>query len=408
MDTLYIDLETFSERPIKHGAYQYAENSRVLIIAYAFNDDLVNIVDVSSGEKSFRKTMDTLSREIIHTVDRIIAHNSQFDRMVLKENGYDIDLGLWEDTMVRAYMHGLPGSLGELSAIYRLPVDKAKDRNGKALIRRFCMPQKDGEVIRPEDDPESWKKFLAYAGNDIEAMRILDKKLPRWNCFEFDLWRLDQKINGRGFKVDVDLAEGALKAVEDEKRALRKRTAEITQGELDSTTRRDATLKYILEAYGVPLPDLQISTIERRMQDPELPTEVKELLDIRCKVSLTSNRKYKALINGVNSDDRLRGTLQFDGAPRTGRSCIAEGSIVRVKREGKVSEVPIEDVLKTDLVWDGDNWVEHEGVVFSGVKEAIEYENIIATPEHIVYISTTEHVTLAEAKEKGLKLWGGN
>jgi DNA polymerase len=46
---------------------------------------------------------------------------------------------------------------------------------------------------------------------------------------------------------------------------------------------------------------------------------VKELLAIRLQASTTSTSKYKSLMKGVSSDGRLRGTLQFCGASRTGR-----------------------------------------------------------------------------------------
>ena len=61
-----------------------------------------------------------------------------------------------------------------------------------------------------------------------------------------------------------------------------------------------------------------------------------------------------------------------------------------------------------DLVWDGDEWVEHEGVVYSGDKEVIEWDGVSATPEHKVWISSTEKVTLKEAMDGRIPLWKGN
>jgi DNA polymerase len=78
-------------------------------------------------------------------------------------------------------------------------------------------------------------------------------------------------------------------------------------------------LEHILEAYGVGLPDLQISTLERRIDDPDLPVELRELLAVRLQASKTSVSKYKRVLNGVSADGRLRGLLAFCGALRTGR-----------------------------------------------------------------------------------------
>src|SRR5205085_2601994 len=81
---------------------------------------------------------------------------------------------------------------------------------------------------------------------------------------------------------------------------------------------RDAMLAHILGEFGIALADLRKSTIERRLADPDMPEGLRELLRIRLQASTTSTSKYKALMNGATGG-RLRGTLQFNGAGRTGR-----------------------------------------------------------------------------------------
>jgi DNA polymerase len=149
-------------------------------------------------------------------------------------------------------------------------------------------------------------------------MREVHKRLPKWNYkgAELALWHRDQQINDRGVCMDVQLA---LEAVDLEQKRLAKRTQVMTDGEVQAATQRDALIKHIVESYGVELPDMQRSTLERRMADPDLPSAVKELLAIRLQASTTSTSKYKSLMKGVSSDGRLRGTLQFCGASRTGR-----------------------------------------------------------------------------------------
>jgi len=63
------------------------------------------------------------------------------------------------------------------------------------------------------------------------------------------------------------------------------------------------------------------------------------------------------------------------------KSCIAEGQLVLTD----VGLVPIENITEKMLVWDGVEWVKHEGVVYKGHKEVITYENLTATPDHKVY-----------------------
>lgn len=136
---------------------------------------------------------------------------------------------------------------------------------------------------------------------------------------ELDLWHLDQKINDRGFFVDVQLAVNAVAADAADKTELADRAYGLTYGEVESATKRAALLKHILEHYGVSLPDMQADTLERRLHDDSLPWEVKELIAVRLLASSTSASKYKRLLEARNADDRLRGTMQFCGANRTAR-----------------------------------------------------------------------------------------
>ncbi len=59
--------------------------------------------------------------------------------------------------------------------------------------------------------------------------------------------------------------------------------------------------------------------------------------------------------------------------------CLAEGTLVRVKNRGWVE---IQDIQKSDEVWDGDNWVQTDGVVFNGTREVIELNGIWLTHDH--------------------------
>lgn len=318
---LFLDLETYCETPIKNGTHAYAENAEVMIFAWALNDGEVHVEDLTQNPMS-----EELKALLLAPKVKLIAHNSGFDRTVLRHAMPEFGLKIerWEDTMVQALSHSLPGALGTLSEIFGLETDVAKDKAGKQLIQLFCKPRpKTSKEHRAtgETHPEKWAEFLSYAKNDILAMREIRKKMPKWNYrnAELALWHLDQKINDRGVCIDIALVQSAMSAVEKEQLRLAKQTQEMTDGEVEAATQRDAMLKHILNAHGVSLPDMQKSTLERRLNDDSLPIAVRELIAIRLQASTTSTAKYKALNLGTNSDGRLRGTLQFNGASRTGR-----------------------------------------------------------------------------------------
>jgi DNA polymerase bacteriophage-type len=317
---IWLDFETYSETPIKHGTYRYTSSCEVVIATWAVDDGPVQHWDATIGEPMPVE----LRRHLEDPEQLITAHNTMFDRNVLKYAlGIDIPVERWGDTMVQALAHSLPGSLDKLCEI--LKVKEAKIKEGKQLIQLFCKPRpKNSELRRAtrETHPDDWKRFVEYARSDIAAMRDVASKLPRWNYTgeELSLWHLDQRINDRGFLVDTTLARCAIDAVDREQIELRKQARDSTNGAVESTTQRDVLLEHILQEYGVDLPDLKKATLERRLEDPQLPAGVRELIAIRLQASASSTTKYKALINAVNSDDRLRGTIQFCGAARTGRA----------------------------------------------------------------------------------------
>ena len=326
MTILYLDLETYSETPITHGTHVYAANAEILLLAYAIDDKPAKVIDCTVHGFSTKETRQLTA--VIQNPDTIIvAHNSHFDRTVLgsfESLGEHINVSKWRDTMVGALAHSLPGALGTLCEIFRLPTDKAKDKEGRKLVQLFCKPRPKNSKIQRADahtHPEEWAKFIEYARLDVESMREIDKKLPHWNTEgeELALWHLDQKINDRGVAIDTDLVDGALIAVEQAQTGLAKRSRELTQNEVQSATQRDAMLKHLLKEYGISLPDLQKSTLERQVNDPDLPEPLRELLAVRLQSATTSTSKYKTLKRAVNMDGRLRGTLQFCGASRTGR-----------------------------------------------------------------------------------------
>ncbi|AMH01843.1 DNA polymerase I [Serratia liquefaciens] len=319
---LWGDLETYCDTPIKNGTHAYAEGVEVMLFAWAINDGPVSVWDLTTGEPIPSK----LQKAIADPDTLLYFHNSHFDRTVLRNAIPELapDVTRWRDTMVKALAHGLPGALGALCEVLNVDTDKAKDKAGKQLIQLFCKPRPKNSKLRratAKSHPAEWQRFVEYAGLDIHAMRAVDAKLPNWNYqgAELALWHRDQQINDRGVCMDVELAEAAITAVGDEQLLLAKRTQEMTDGEVQAATQRDAMLKHILEAFGVELPDMQKSTLERRINDPDLPAPLRELLTIRLAACTTSTSKYKALMKGVSSDGRLRGTLQFCGASRTGR-----------------------------------------------------------------------------------------
>lgn len=86
-------------------------------------------------------------------------------------------------------------------------------------------------------------------------------------------------------------------------------------------------------------------------------------------------------------------------------NCIAEGSPVLTDR----GLVPIEDVQLTDKLWDGVEWVQHEGVVFKGTRTVLDLDNLVVTPDHLILTTEGDYVC-ARSIQAGIRrpAIGGN
>lgn len=319
---LWIDLETRSRIPLKHGVSRYALDVEVIVLAWAVDGGEITIEDLTrTGGPSIAFLLAAMNASL--EGNEVWAHNAEFDRTVLEHMPWwqelHIPLERWRCTAALARLHGMPGGLDKLSAIFKLPPSQEKSSSGKSLIQIFCVPNKDGGYNDRSSHPKEWKEFLAYGGQDVVAMRAVYKKTPHWNSTPrmWGVWHLDQKMNARGVAVDLLLAEQAVIATTRAKNRMAARTVDLTDGDVESTT-QVARLKAYCAAYGVDLPDLKADTVERRLEDESLPEHIKELLRVRQQASKSSSAKYQRALN-QHVNGRLRNLLVFCGAARTGR-----------------------------------------------------------------------------------------
>lgn len=324
--TLYCDLETFSAKDIRAGSHAYAADpsAEVLLWGYAIDDAPAKVWDVTAGPmpEELRQALDEVARKERR---HVWQNGVMFDRVFLSYVMPEIELPMetLDDTMVMAYQAGLPGSLKELCEVFHLSKDKAKDADGSRLIQIFCKPLPATwklDRATSKTHPEEWAKFVNYCRLDIESMREVYKKLPAFNRTpkERELQVLDATINMRGIGVDVEFAEAAIATAERAKKDIDKQVFKLTDGRVVTAGQRDALIQFFFDKYGWQLKDMRKSELEKRMEDPDIPAEMKELIGLRLMGTKTSVQKYKRVVQGA-VDGRLRGCMQFRGAFRTGR-----------------------------------------------------------------------------------------
>ena len=75
-------------------------------------------------------------------------------------------------------------------------------------------------------------------------------------------------------------------------------------------------------------------------------------------------------------------------------NCLATGTLVITDK----GLIPIERVEVNMRVWDGVEWVKHEGIINRGIQHVITYEGIKATPDHKIFIDDRK-VNVSELTE---------
>lgn len=334
---LSIDLETYSEVDIKkQGLYKYAENSEILLFAYALDDEPVEVVDLTAGEllpedirlmlydPDILKTAFNAAFEI-HVLNNWL--NLKSIEASLNEKGYaDMDYSQWFCTMVQAYTLGLPGSLEAVGKALKMPEDKMKLSIGKQLIRYFCKPCKPSKANggrtrnRPEDAPEKWKEFVEYNRQDVESERAIRKKIEKFfpNETERKLWCLDQQINDNGVLIDKPLVSAAIKLDAEIKADALEEARQISGMVNPNSNTQLLDWFENMEGWRPDTLDKE-ARADILSKKTEVSKDTYQVIFLKNLLSKTSVKKYEAMQGAVCDDGRVHGMLQFYGAARTGR-----------------------------------------------------------------------------------------
>ena len=317
---LGIDIETFSDVDlIKCGVYAYADSPafEVLLFAYCFDGGETRVIDLAQGE--------VLPGDVVEAVfDGSVvktAFNANFERTCLsKYFGRYLPPDSWHCSAVQAAVLALPRSLEDVGAV--LGLDERKMKEGKELIRYFCVPCKptkaNGGRRRnlPCHAPEKWEVFKSYCRRDVDVEKAIRRRLGKFPIpeGEMEVYRLDQRINDRGVLVDMGLVRQAVRCERLHKGVVTERAYELTGLENPNSV---AQLKGWLGENGVEAESLSKRAVAELIKGSD--GEVEELLRLRLLMAKTSVKKYEAMERSVCSDGRVHGLLQFYGANRTGR-----------------------------------------------------------------------------------------
>ena len=324
MQTLSIDLETYSDQPLaKTGVYRYVESPdfEILLFAYSVDGDPVQQIDLACGEKIPPAILAALEDDKVTKW----AFNANFERICLSRflgypTGDYLEPDSWKCSMVWAAYMGLPLSLEGAGAV--LGLEKQKLAEGKDLIKYFCQPcaptKSNGQRTRnlPKHSPDKWLAFKKYNIRDVETEMSIQARLLKYPVPD-SVWKeyhLDQEINDRGVGLDMELVRQAIQMDGRSRSELTQAMKELTSLDNPNSVQQ---MKQWLADNGVETDTLGKKAVAELLKTA--PPELQKVLTLRQQLAKSSVKKYQAMETAVCADGRARGMFQFYGANRTGR-----------------------------------------------------------------------------------------
>ncbi len=324
MQTLSIDLETYSDQPLaKTGVYRYVESPdfEILLFAYSVDGAPVQQIDLACGEKIPSEILCALEDDKVTKW----AFNANFERICLSRflgypTGDYLEPDSWKCSMVWAAYMGLPLPLEGAGAV--LGLEKQKLAEGKDLIKYFCQPcaptKSNGQRTRnlPKHSPDKWLAFKKYNIRDVETEMSIQARLLKYPVPDsvWEEYHLDQEINDRGVGLDMELVRQAIQMDGRSRSELTQAMKELTSLDNPNSVQQ---IKQWLADNGVETDTLGKKAVAELLKTA--PQQLQKVLTLRQQLAKSSVKKYQAMETAVCADGRARGMFQFYGANRTGR-----------------------------------------------------------------------------------------
>lgn len=297
-----IDFETYSEVDIKKtGSWRYAldPSTEILILRWTV-DEGRTVHRWVQGDPPPLSLFTYIAAGYV-----VRAWNSEFERAIWNHVaeptlGWDpIPFDSWYDTMAAAYTHALPGKLEKAGTALRLKVKK--NPAGSRLITKFSKPRKPSKSNpsrrnRPADFPEDFELFVEYCGDDVILECAVFAALPRpeFRVGEERVWRLTNRINERGIRLEMDSVHSIQKMLDWWRDQRLEELREITDGEIQTDGQREKVLAWLAKR-DVHLSGYTKDDITNALSYDDLDPDARVVLTIRQELSQVSTKKYTAM-----------------------------------------------------------------------------------------------------------------
>ncbi len=317
------DWESFSECDLRSaGAHAYAmhPSTDILCAAYAFGDEPAALW--LPGEPCPPRVV-----EHVRAGGRIVAWNAPFEAALWEHVAapkYGFPPAKPEQfwcTAAQAANMGLPRDLDGAGGAFDATV--RKDPTGRRVMLKLSQPRRPtkGDARTrwtPEMAPADFDHLYRYCVQDVGSERAVKRVMRPLAAREREIFLLDGRINRRGVKIDRALIDAALRVVEDEQARLNAELANATDHALTACTQATRLVAWLTEQ-GVDADSVASHEVAALLARDDLPDAARTALALRKEAAKSSTAKLHAMLKAACPDDRIRGSLLYYGAARTGR-----------------------------------------------------------------------------------------
>jgi DNA polymerase len=229
-------------------------------------------------------------------------------------------------------VNALPASLDD--ATRALDTNHRKNHRGGYLIRQLSIPDKNTGEFR--ESATLLKEMGDYCVDDVQATTELKQRLRPMSVIEQRDWLINERINDRGVKIDLELATLALQYAEDEKAEIADRLNELTGGAVTKHSQAARLAKFVHSSLqGYPLLQEQLfkssdlgerklscdkAIRENLLASAELPEHTREVIQLAHDGGKSSVSKFERMLAMADPDtDRVHGVFVYAGAGQTKR-----------------------------------------------------------------------------------------
>lgn len=341
----------------------------------------------------------------------LVAHHAQFDGLILSHH-YGVHPRLWSCTLSMARL-----LLGNHISVSLDSVRKQFGFEPKSTPYHLFRGRHWSEI-----DVGARQQIADGACDEVESIwklfGLLAKDFP---AEEYDVVDATIKMFTKPvLRADIDLLA---KVWQDENTRKQQRMAELNVNEADlQSAEKFAAL---LRQEGVE-PEMKLGKMKPNGDEKQIYAfaktdqfmrdlqehkneRVQTLAEARLGAKSTLLQTRAETLGWAARRGAMPVYLRYCGAHTTrwsgGDGCLTADTRVLVFDHQKgLTKKRIVDILNDDLVWDGEDFVTHGGIAFSGYQEVIEHDGIRGTGDHIVFDVSGKEISLAKAARMGTRI----